>query len=711
MTLRGVSRFFSELGAGNDKRFAMQSKLGSSGVFRGIGALSLALCALVGASRAEAVGTRHFLLDKGSDFRGGDLKGVAVDSAGGVHAGLTLTAAPVQNAATIWAALPQRDGSLLLGTGNEGKLMRLAQGASSVVAETKGLAVTSLVEGFGGAVLVGTLPEGRIFKYDHGKLTEFSRLKGAEHVWQLAYDAKAQALYAATGPEGKLFRIGQNGDAQVFFDAEEQQLMSVAVAPDGTVYAGASDKAKLYRVTGPGRASVLYDFGRTEVRAIAVAKSGDVYAIANDIKPGSQLPSRQPRSSDSAPAGPITPASPAKGKGTLYRFSPDGRPDQLLDDGDEHYTSLVLGEDGRPYVGTGVEGRVYSVDPNHNSVLVADVDERQVTALLFNGKQSFVVGSDPAVVHPIQGVGGADAIWTSKVLDAGIRARFGRMDWEATGALQFSTRSGNTREPDETWSAWSKEVDVPSKVESPPARYLQVRARFAKDPKAVLTDLDVSFVTDNLRAVVTEITAKAGGDRGNQEEGLKSSGGPVSRKPETTLNITWKVDNPDKDELRYRLKYRLVGSNTWYDLTKPTEKVSKENYTWDTSDLPEGRYRLKVVATDELANPADRVTTDQMESGVVLVDNTPPVVDGLKLVGRRLQATVIDGVGPVSRVEISVAGSDEWRPLAASDGIFDEQRETIDADLSQLLPAGPALVSVRVYDGADNFVVRSLPLR
>lgn len=712
MTLRGVSRCFSELGAGVDGRVSMQAKFSSQrGRLRGWGCISFGLAALVCASRAGAVGTRHFLLDKGADFKGGDLKGVAVDSAGGVRAGLTLSAAPVANASTIWAALPQRDGSLLLGTGNEGKLIRLAQGTSSVAAETKALAVTSLVEGFGGAVLAGTLPEGRIFKYDHGKLTEFARLKGAEHVWQLAYDAKAQALYAATGPEGKLFRIGQNGDAQVFFDAEEQQLMSVAVAPDGSVYAGASDKAKLYKVTAPGRASVVHDFGRTEVRAIAVAKNGDVYAIANEIKPGSQLPPRQPRSSDAAPAGPITPTNPAKGKGTLYRFSPDGRPDQLLDDGDEHYTSLSLGEEGRPYVGTGVEGRVYSVDQNHNAVLVADIDERQVTALHFNGKQGFVVGSDPAVVHPIQGVGGADAVWTSKVLDAGIRARFGRMEWEATGTLQFSTRSGNTREPDETWSPWSKEVEVPSKVASPPARYFQVRARFAKEPKAVLTGVDVSFVTDNLRAVVTEITAKSSGERSANEDALKSSGGPVQRKSEPTLNISWKVDNPDKDELRYRLKYRMVGSNTWYDLTKPNEKVSKESYTWDTSDLPEGRYRLKVVATDELSNPADLVTTDQMESGVVLVDNTPPIVEGLKLVGRRLQATVIDGVGPVTRVEISVAGSDEWRPLAPSDGIFDEQREAIDADISQILPAGPALVSVRAYDGADNFVVRSLPLR
>jgi hypothetical protein len=657
---------------------------------------------------AGAVGTRHFVLDRGADFKGGDLKGVAVDSAGGVRAGLTLSANPIAAAATLWSVLPQHDGSLLVGSGNEGKLIRVTGGTAAVVAESKALAVTSLVEGWGGAVLAGTLPEGRVMKFEHGKLSELAKLNGAEHVWQVAFDAKAGVAYAATGPQGKLFRITQNGDAQVYFDAEEQQLMSVAVGPDGAVYAGASDKAKLYKITAPGRASVLYDFARTEVRAVVVARSGDVYAIANEIKAGSQLPQRQSKSSES-PAGPTSSGSPAKGKGTLVRFSPDGRPDVLLDDSDEHYTSLALGEDGRPYVGTGVEGRVYTVDESHNSVLVADVEERQVTALVLSGKQQFVAGSDPAVLHGVTGVGGPDAIWTSKVLDAGIRARFGRMDWQASGKLELSTRSGNTKEPDDTWSPWSKELDAPAKLESPPARYLQVRARFGKDPKAVLTDLDVSFVTDNLRAVLTEVSAKVSGER--NEDALRASGGPVQRKSDASLNITWKVDNPDKDELRYRLKYRIIGGANWYDLTKPTERLTKENYSWDTSDLPEGRYRIKVSANDELSNPPDRVTSDEMESGVVLVDNTPPTVEGLKLVGRRLQATVLDGVGPIQRVEVSVAGSDDWRPLFPNDGIFDEQREELDVDLGSILPAGPALVSVRAYDGANNFVVRNLALR
>ncbi len=190
----------------------------------------------------------------------------------------------------------------------------------------------------------------------------------------------------------------------MLFDAEEQHLMSVAVAPDGTVYAGASDKAKLYKITGPGRATVLYDFARTEVRSIAIGPKGDIYAIANELK-GVQVPSRQPRGSDTSPAGPVSSPGKNKGKGTLYRFTPDGKPDRLLDNDEEHFTSLTLGDDGQPYVGTGVEGRVYTVNAEHHSALVADVDERQIGALVLKGAQKYVIGSDPIVIHAVRGVG------------------------------------------------------------------------------------------------------------------------------------------------------------------------------------------------------------------------------------------------------------------------------------------------------------------
>src|SRR5688572_16836627 len=85
--------------------------------------LTLAFLAL--AEPSHAVGTRRFELSRGKDFQGGDLKGVAIDSAGRVHAGLNLGAVPLADAQSIWSALQRPDGSLLLGTGNEGKLLEV----------------------------------------------------------------------------------------------------------------------------------------------------------------------------------------------------------------------------------------------------------------------------------------------------------------------------------------------------------------------------------------------------------------------------------------------------------------------------------------------------------------------------------------------------------------------------------------------------------
>ena len=157
---------------------------------------------LLAAAHAAAVGTRRFVLDDTSEFKGGDLKGVALDSEGHVRAGLSLGAVPATQATSVWSALPMPDGSLLLGTGNEGKLLKVQNGTVSVLAETKSLVITSLTQGFGGAVIAGTLPDGKVMKWEKGKLSELATLKGAEHVWSVAYDAKAKAVYAATGPEG-----------------------------------------------------------------------------------------------------------------------------------------------------------------------------------------------------------------------------------------------------------------------------------------------------------------------------------------------------------------------------------------------------------------------------------------------------------------------------------------------------------------------------
>jgi hypothetical protein len=657
-----------------------------------------ALLALALAPFAHAVGTRTFELNSLDELSGGDLKGTTVDSLGRVRAGLDLGALPLGDATSIWSALVQNDGSILVGTGNTGKILRVNNAQVAPFAETGQMAVTSLVTAFKG-IYAGTIPNGRVVKLDGNKATKFVDLEGADHVWALAFDEKQNALFAATGPEGKLFRIDPTGKAQVYFDSDEPHLVSLTIAENGTLYAGSSGKAILYKITGPGRANVLYDFPGEDVKAIALAPKGHVYAISNEYQELPEIPKRS--STGSAPGGPVGAARPKPGKGTLTAFDADGRPERLMHRADTHFTSLSVGTDGRPYVGTGVEGRVYSVDDAHTSTLFADTDERQVTFLLLAGKRRFVATSDPAVLHEVRGTGGPDAIWTSKVLDASNRSQFGRLLWRATGPLEMSTRTGNTLVPDKTWSDWSQPLPTPGKVTSPAARFVQVRARFARDPNAVLSEIILPYVSDNLRAIVTSIEASPK---------TKENASDTERHT-SVMKVSWRVDNPDSDALRYRLAYRLDGQNVYRDMTRPDDPLTKAEYDWDTASLPEGSYRVRVEATDEAVNPPDRVFRHSLESSIVLVDNTPPVFRNFTAQGRRVRGDVVDGVGPIVRIDAAVDGKNEWHPYFPLDGIFDEPAEAFDLDVSPFVGAGNHLVAVRVFDQAGNFVVRDIEMK
>ncbi len=666
----------------------------------------LAAASLLAAS-AAAVGTPSFTLTSIDDFKGGDLTGVSVDSTGTLRAGYNLGNHPIPEASSAASALVVGD-AVLVGTGTEGKIFRVSGGKHELWATTGTWAVSSLAQGWNGDVFAATFPDGKVFKipagHKAGAAAEvFATLPGAEDVWSLAFDAKNKALYAATGPEGKLFRIDQAGKAQVYYKSEDAHVVSVAVADDGTVYTGSSGKALLYKLTGPGRATVLHDFDTDDVRFLAVAPNGALYAVGNKYNEGFVAPKRN----KNGPPGPQSVKSPRPGKGYLMRFSKDGALEQMLENDDSHFLSLALDDTGQPYLGTAAEGRVYTVDDNHLERLMAKVDERGIGALAVAGKKRFLVGSDPVVFHEIKGVGGTDAVWTSKVLDAGLRATYGHLTWRSSGPVELSIRSGNTATPDTTWNAWSAALGAPGHPKMEPARYTQIRARFNKDAAAALREVNLYFVTDNARAIITSIDASQRAFGKSLRQGLQASGGEAPRAG-SSVKVSWRVDNPDQDEMRYRLFYRLDSETQWRPMLRPSEKLTSTDYTWDTSSMPEGTYRIMVEGTDELSNPPDRVTKHSLVSGPVLVDNTPPVFKSLDLRGRRLTGEVVDGVGPIARIEVSVAGTDEWRPLFPKDGIFDSPAEAIDADISAVVPPGSHIVAVRAYDTAGNLVSRSV---
>jgi hypothetical protein len=660
--------------------------------------------------RASAVGTRTFELDTIDKLSGGDLKGVSIGSDGIVRAGWTLGTVRLEGATGVLCALPMDDDSVLVGVSPAGKILRVAADQATTYAETGKLAVLALAKDAKGTVYAAGTETGTVFKIVNGKAEVFAKLEDADQVLALAFDKAGKTLYASTsGDESKVFRIEPSGTSTVYFKSTEPMIVSLAVADNGDVYAGSSGKALLFRITSAGRATVVYDAPGEDIKALAFGSKGALYALNNEYTEGSTTETRR-SGGGRGPAGPSVSARMRPGKGTLWRIDSEGRPEKMMHHDEFHYFSLAMNGD-TPYIGTGGDGRVYSVDDAHVVTLVADPDSKQVPALGFlpKSKKPFVVAGDPAVFHRLAEQGGPASVWTSKALDAGLRARFGHLSWRGNG-LELQTRTGNTATPDGTWSPWSNPITAPGLVASPPGRFVQVRARWT-NATATLGEVSLPFVTVNMRPVVLDVTARQRNAAPGTHEGLAPSGGEPP-KHDSTVRLTWKVDNPDGDQLRYRVWYRREDQPAWRDVLRADDVLTKTDYDWDTLALPEGKYRLRVEASDELSNPPDQVMRHALESSSFLVDNTPPVFpQPPTMQGRRLRGRVVDGLGPIVRVEISVDGRNEWRPVAPGDGIFDTNDEAFDSDVTALVAPGSHLVAVRAFDAAGNAVTVDIEAR
>jgi hypothetical protein len=224
----------------------------------------------------------------------------------------------------------------------------------------------------------------------------------------------------------------------------------------------------------------------------------------------------------------------------------------------------------------------------------------------------------------------------------------------------------------------------------------------------VLTEVTIPFVTDNMRPVVLEVSAQPkGGLTKEPAAAIPASGGEVA-KHDSVVKVAWKVENADNDALRYRVSFRREGQTLWRDALKADDVFTKTELDWDTAALPEGKYRVRIEASDEIANPPDQVQKHALESEPVLVDNAPPRIDQLQITGRRLRARIVDGTSPIARVDVAVDGKLEWRPIGPADGVFDTVDEAVDADVSTLVGAGSHIIVVRAFDIAGNVATRDV---
>jgi len=700
-------------------------------------ALAISILLLAATSVGAAV-TKSFRQTTAKDFEEGEATGSMIMPTGDVVAGMKSTAIAL-DAAFVWCAATSPDGKVsYFGTGDQGRIYAVDAGSARarLVATLEASWVTALAVRADGTLIAGTTPGGRVYavKPDKGDKAGKAGAKPfatlpAEHVWALSIDNKTGTVYAATGGPGKVFAIDTAGKARPVWDSGDKHVVSLLSAGDRHLYAGTSEEAILYKVSLDGRAEALADFDAEEVRAIA-RHGTSVYVAVNDFERSSGavgVAASAPRgtrvtaapSGSPASAGSLPRPGQRKAKAALYRIDADGRMEQMFSIADGYFTTLTFDADGRAYVGTGSEGRVYRVAPDRTAALVIDVPERQALTLIPSGKGFLVGTGDVGGIYRAEPAAAKQASYLSRVLDGEFHARWGLFRWHGSHGLAIESRSGNTAKPDATWSGFAAlersrataEGGV-GQIASPPARYVQYRVTF-DGPEARLGAVTLAYLPQNQRARITELgtadsaaAAPAGGTLGTLATGTSPSATPRAHQP--IVKLRWKVENPDGDELTYRLAFREENEAVWRPLGGP-DPLTKTELDWNTEGLPDGNYVVRVTASDERSEPRDRALETSLTSSAILVDNRKPEVVGLVAKLPYVSGRARDDQSPLSAMEYAVDGGD-WQVLAPNDGIADDVVEAFTIKLPPL-PPGPHAVTVRVWDSADNVGAAGVTVR
>ena len=506
-------------------------------------AIALAIAALMATLHASS--PKFFQAATQGDFLKGDVENLSIDNHGQLTLGPATELVYETAAPFLWSIVAQTDGTLFVGTGNEGKVFRIdAQGKGSVFFDSTELEAHALALAPNGGLYVGTSPDGKIYKVDHSGTGATFFEGDNKYIWALAVDQKGN-VFAGTGDKGVIYKITPEGKGTTFYKTNATHVTALTFDKAGNLIAGTGTPGRVLRIDPDGKAFVLLDSPFQEIRALHFDDQGMLYVAALNGRGGAASsgsspedraierptaePSRQPVPSVSAEITSIAIVDVSGGsgstpspredrrapKGAVYRIAPDGVWDQLWESRDDSPYDLTFDPNGTVIVGTGNKGKLYRVDgePLRPS-LVARAAAQQVTAFYRDPRgRLYYATANPGKLFRLTSERAGRGTYESETRDAQMVATWGSISWRGTtpagSRIEMYTRSGNTETPDDTWSPWSPAYSNAdgSPIVSPKARYLQWRAVLTGKAEApVLTSVTAAYLQRNLRPQVRAIT-------------------------------------------------------------------------------------------------------------------------------------------------------------------------------------------------------------
>ncbi len=589
-----------------------------------------------------------------------------------------------------------------------------------------------------GNLLVATGDKGNLYRVSPSGDSEVLFASQETHLICLTTDADGN-IYAGSDSNGLVFKIDSRDRVSVLFDTPFREVRALVVDTAGNVFAATISDTK--GPVTPTTASPLPGAPPAATPPQAAPAEGATESVTVTVS--------------ASPMPAMTSTTGVAGlQGAVYRIGPEGSAERLWGSSEDLPLSLKLERDDRVMVGTGKKGRIFLVRQDKTSSLLLRAEADQVTSIYSSdGRNVFFATSNPAKIYRFGTRRRSEGEYRSPIKDTATVSSWGRVQWEGrspTGTgLGVQTRTGNSSKPDNTWSDWSAPYTNSGgeQITSPKGRFLQWRAIMKTSDSGAtpeLLKLTTVYLQQNLSPEVTDITLHPPGltfqkplvttgdieilglDAPPDAPGTSDSGTAstnpfgASNLPLTAYSrnfhrkgyqtVVWTAIDPNNDTLSYCVSYRAEGESSWKPLRK---NLHEAVIAWDTVAMPDGRYMLKIVASDAPSNPQASSLAGERESKPFDVDNTPPSVSDLVVVpadgGHRLTFVALDGSSAVRKVEYAV-DSGRWQMIYPVDGIADSQREEFDVTVTGYSWGMHTLV-LKVTDLLGNVVTARAELR
>jgi len=246
-----------------------------------------------------AEGTRTWQQSTYEDFVKGTSHGVAISSNGMLELAPSFKLIVSTPSSAVWATAVGPQGEIYAATGAPARVYRIVPGSQPTpIFQPQELQVQALVADKHGVLYAATNPDGKVYKIEQtgtgsAKTAEKDEKSKTEagwtsavyfdpqtkYIWALALDA-AGNLYVATGDHGQIFRVTPNGEHSLFFKSDEPHIRVLAFDDQENLIAGSDGSGLIYRITPKGEGFVLYSAPKREITSMAVDNAGNIYAAA-----------------------------------------------------------------------------------------------------------------------------------------------------------------------------------------------------------------------------------------------------------------------------------------------------------------------------------------------------------------------------------------------------------------------------------------------